>query len=131
MFTNLIDLQNEIGETSFSFVVDNKIDWITVDSLVKISIFRIVQESILNVTKHAKASKCLITISLNRGIDILILNICDNGKGFDENDKSNGIGLNNIKERVKTINAQLEISSEINIGATICFKLKFNSQING
>ena len=127
LLSNLIQLQNEIGETIFSIEVDNQIDWNMIDSLVKITIFRIVQESILNVTKHAKASKCTVTISLEKEKGILILKIQDNGKGFEQNDKSNGIGLNNIKERVKTIKADLEINSEVNIGTTICTRIKIGS----
>ncbi len=127
LFTNLIELQNEIGATSFSFEVDNQIDWNTVDSLVKISIFRIVQESILNVTKHAKASMCIVSISAEKEKGILILKIQDDGKGYNQNDKSNEIGLNNIKERVKTIKAELEINSEVNMGTEICIKIKIGS----
>ena len=124
LLSNLIQLQNEIGETFYSIEVDHKINWDKIDSLVKINIFRIVQESVLNVTKHAIASKCLITISYDREKDILILNICDNGKGFDQNDNPDGIGLNNIKERVKTIKAEIEINSEVNIGTTITVEIK-------
>ena len=124
LLSNLIQLQNEIGETFYSIEVDHKINWDKIDSLVKINIFRIVQESVLNVTKHAIASKCLITISYDREKDVLILNICDNGKGFDQNDNPDGIGLNNIKERVKTIKAEIEINSEVNIGTTITVEIK-------
>jgi signal transduction histidine kinase len=124
LLSNLIQLQNEIGETFYSIEVDHQINWDKIDSLVKINIFRILQESILNVNKHAKASECNVKISLEKEKSILILNIQDNGKGFEQNDKPNGIGLSNIRERVKTIKAELEISSEVNIGTTICIKIK-------
>ena len=125
LLSNLIQLQNEIGTTHFSFEVDPNIDWDAIDSLVKITIFRIVQESLLNVTKHAKAKECSVSISLEA--NHLILLIKDDGVGFDVNATKQGIGLNNIQERVKTIKAALEISSTSNVGTSIKLKAKIGS----
>jgi len=125
MLSNLIQLQNEIGATHFSFEVDPNIDWDAIDSLVKITIFRIVQESLLNVTKHAKAKECSVSVSLEA--NHLILLIKDDGVGFDVNATKQGIGLNNIQERVKTIKAALEISSTSNVGTSIKLKAKIGS----
>lgn len=125
LLSNLIQLQNEIGATIFSFEIDNEIDWNVIDSLVKITIFRIVQESLLNVTKHAKATVCNISVSLEA--NHLILLIKDDGVGFDVNATKQGIGLNNIQERVKTIKAALEIISISNKGTTIKLKAKIGS----
>ena len=125
LLSNLIQLQNEIGTTLFSFEVDPNFDWDAIDSLVKITIFRIVQESLLNVTKHAKATLC--TVSVSQEANYLILLIKDDGVGFDFNDTKQGIGLNNIQERVKTIKAALEISSTSNEGTSIKLKAKIGS----
>ena len=125
LLSNLIQLQNEIGTTLFSFEVDPNIDWDAIDSLVKITIFRIIQESLLNVTKHAKATLCTVSVSLEA--NHLILLIKDDGVGFDVNATKQGIGLNNIQERVKTIKAALEISSISNKGTTIKLKAKIGS----
>lgn len=125
LLSNLIQLQNEIGTTLFSFEVDPNIDWDAIDSLVKITIFRIVQESLLNVTKHAKATVCNVYVSLES--NHLILLIKDDGVGFDINATKQGIGLNNIQERVKTIKAALEISSTSNEGTSIKLKAKIGS----
>ena len=125
LLSNLIQLQNEIGITLFSFEVDPNIDWDAIDSLVKITIFRIIQESLLNVTKHAKATLCTVSVSLEA--NHLILLIKDDGVGFDVNATKQGIGLNNIQERVKTIKAALEISSISNKGTTIKLKAKIGS----
>lgn len=122
LLSNLIQLQNEIGTTLFIFEVDPNIDWDVIDSLVKINIFRIVQESLLNVTKHAKATMCNISVSLEANHLILLIN--DDGVGFDINATKQGIGLNNILERVKTIKAELEISSTFNEGTLIKMKAK-------
>lgn len=125
LLSNLIQLQNEIGSTLFTFEFDPNIDWDVIDSLMKINIFRIVQESLLNVTKHAKATMCNISVTLEANHLILLIN--DDGVGFDINATKQGIGLNNILERVKTIKAELEISSTFNEGTLIKMKAKIGS----
>jgi signal transduction histidine kinase len=125
LLSNLIQLQNEIGTTLFSFEVDPNIDWDAIDSLVKITIFRIVQESLLNVTKHAKSTLCNVSVSLEA--NHLILLIKDDGVGFDVNATKKGIGLQNIQERVKTIKAALEISSISSKGTSIKLKAKIGN----
>lgn len=125
LLSSLIQLQNEIGATLFSFEVDPNIDWEVIDSLVKITIFRIVQECLLNVTKHAKAKVCTVSVKLEA--NHLILQLKDDGVGFDVNATKQGIGLNNIQERAKTIKAALEVSSQFNQGTSIRLKVKIGS----
>jgi signal transduction histidine kinase len=122
---NLIQLQNEIGETVFVFETQSEIDWEIIDSIVKITLFRIVQECLLNVTKHANAKECRVTISIVK--NKLIMQIQDNGAGFDILATKQGIGLTNIQERAEKINAQLTISSTPNVGTTILMKVKIGS----
>jgi len=125
LLSNLIHLQNEIGFTKFSIEIKPEITWDSIDSLIKITIFRIVQESLLNISKHANASTCHVTILLND--DHLVLEIKDDGIGFDLNATKQGIGLQNIQERAKTISAILEINSKPNKGTTIRLKTKIGS----
>lgn len=82
-----------------------------------LTIFRICQEIINNVFKHAKATELIIKITKKEGIQITIT---DNGIGFTSNasDKTS-FGLNNIQTRVNEINAKLTITSEINKGTSI------------
>ena len=125
LLTNLIHLQNEIGATNFSLEIEPEINWDSIDSLIKITVFRIVQESVLNISKHANASTSYITILIDD--NHLVLEIKDDGIGFDLNATKQGIGLQNIQERAKTINANLEIISEPNEGTTIKLKAKIGS----
>jgi signal transduction histidine kinase len=122
---NLIQLQNEIGETVFVFETPSEIDWDIIDSVVKITLFRIVQECLLNVTKHANAKECSVTISIVE--NKLIMQIEDNGAGFDILATKQGIGLTNIQERAEKIKAQLTIGSKPNVGTTILMKVKIGS----
>jgi signal transduction histidine kinase len=125
LLTNLIHLQNEIGATNFSLEIEPEINWDSIDSLIKITVFRIVQESVLNISKHANASTSYITILIED--NHLVLEIKDDGIGFDLNATKQGIGLQNIQERAKAINANLEIISEPNEGTTTKLKAKIGS----
>ena len=125
LLSNLIQLQNEIRFTKFSIEIKPEITWDSIDSLIKITVFRIVQESLLNISKHANASTCHVSILLDD--DHLVLEIKDDGIGFDLNATKQGIGLQNIQERAKTISAILEINSKPNKGTTIRLKAKIGS----
>jgi signal transduction histidine kinase len=125
LLTNLIQLQNEIGATLFSFESDDNIDWETIDSLVKITIYRIVQESLLNVTKHANAATCKVSISLDASH--LVLQIIDDGVGFSSTIQKQGIGLTNMQDRANAIKAELKINSQGNQGTTIVMKVKIKT----
>ncbi|MFZ4671264.1 MAG: sensor histidine kinase [Flavobacterium sp.] len=124
LLSNLIHLQNEIGTTSFTLHVAPEITWDSIDSLIKVTIFRIVQESLLNISKHANASTCHVSILLDGD---LVLEIKDDGIGFDLKATKQGIGLQNIQERANTISAILEIISKPNKGTTIRMKAKIGS----
>lgn len=125
LLSNLIHLQNEIATTSFTLHIAPEIIWDSFDSLIKVTIFRIVQESLLNISKHANANTCYVSILLDDGH--LVLEIKDDGIGFDLDATKQGIGLQNIQERAKTINAKLEIISKPNKGTTIRMKAKIGS----
>jgi signal transduction histidine kinase len=87
-------------------------------------LFRIVQEVISNIIKHAGAQR--INILFNSGQPgEYQLEISDNGKGFDVNNKYNGhYGLENIEQRAKDISAELSITSNPDTGTTIVLMQK-------
>src|ERR1700676_2568336 len=90
---------------------------------LKVVIFRIIQEQLNNILKHAEASEA--EIELKNGNDGLILSINDNGKGFNTTEIRKGIGLKNIEHRVETYNGNVEIFSSPGNGCKmeISFKL--------
>jgi len=70
---------------------------------IEIQIYRIVQEFLSNVIKHANASEMNILIrDSKKGLTIVL---SDNGDGFDADLKSNGMGLRNVESRVNSISA--------------------------
>src|SRR5690606_11673462 len=79
-----------------------------IDEKTESVLYRIVQECVNNVIKHASASQ--LDISIIREETDLTLTIEDNGKGFDSTDKSNfdGIGIRNIQSRVDYLKGSVE-----------------------
>lgn len=85
-------------------------------------VFRIIQEFFSNAIKHSKATE-LATI-LDYTTDFLYISVSDNGIGFDvEKNQTEGIGLMNIKNRVKLINAESSLTSVINEGTQLTIKI--------
>jgi two-component system NarL family sensor kinase len=83
---------------------------------IEINVYRIVQELINNITKHASAAK--MQVQLTQRNDRLTLWICDDGKGFNPKTISHGAGLMNIESRLQLIQGTMSIESEIGKGTT-------------
>lgn len=83
----------------------------------QIVIFRIFQESINNMLKHAKATSIAIEIKTTPKFE---LKITDNGIGFNQNtNNTKTLGIENCKQRAKMINHAFSIESQLNRGTTI------------
>ncbi len=125
LLEQLVQSNNAIGKTHFISEIASEIDWNMYSSIVKINIYRILQELLQNVNKYADAKECLVQIyELNNEP---IIEVKDDGVGFDVNSLSEGIGLKNIKDRAKSIDSEIEIKSIINEGTTIKLKVKIGS----
>ena len=93
-------------------------DIIFLDPNRELVLFRIMQEALTNIAKHAEASK--ITIQLHYDMDTLKLEVADNGKGFIfDQPYESGAGLNNMKKRANIINGNCWITSQLGTGTTI------------
>ena len=90
------------------------------DEKIEISLYRIVQEAIQNIQKHANATYFEVCINYENGIHLLIK---DNGKGFDPNQVEGGFGLVGINERVRLLNGTLAIDSKANEGSQLEIKI--------
>ncbi len=101
-----------------SYGVDDKMD----DKIITY-IYRIAQEAISNIIKHADASEVNVQLLGNK--NQLNLVIHDNGKGFliDDKTKFKGNGLNNMRERVSILSGEIDINSIINQGTEIKIKI--------
>lgn len=72
-------------------------------------IYRIIQELINNIVKHAQATSALVQFNFHK--NEMFITVEDNGIGFDAKTTQNGLGLKNINSRIDYLNAQLEINS--------------------
>jgi PAS domain S-box-containing protein len=102
--------------------IDFSGDEIALDDTTATAVFRVVQESLTNVARHAQASK--VTISLRYG-KVLLLRVWDNGCGFDPAvvRKLPGLGLFGMRERILALGGTLKIHSESGIGTILAIEL--------
>ena len=91
---------------------------------LKLTIFRIVQEQLNNVLKHAKAKN--VNISLSRNDEQICLVIKDDGIGFDTLSKRTGVGLRNITSRAEVNNGTVSIKSGSGEGCELSVKFMLN-----
>ena len=80
-------------------------------------LYRIIQECLHNIVKHAMPN--LVNICIHFAPTTMSIDIDDDGKGFNIKHDSKGLGLRNIKERVKMLGGHCEIKSLVKIGTGI------------
>ncbi|PIF05137.1 MAG: hypothetical protein CSA36_08305 [Draconibacterium sp.] len=84
---------------------------------IEIQIFRILQELMANIIKHARATEAIIQFSEDD--NMLNIMIEDNGKGFNLKETSLGFGLTNIEKRLENLNGNITIDTDIGNGTTV------------
>lgn len=114
------NIENKYG---IKFEFNTSIDTINLNEFKSILLFRCIQEAVTNTIKYANAS--LITLNIEKDEETITVTLLDNGKGFDTSKLSNtissgsGFGLFAVKERIKNMNGELFITSELNVGTKI------------
>ena len=88
---------------------------------LKTNLYRILQEQLQNIIKHADATS--IEISFRQVDDFIELSIFDNGKGFNINESYHGIGLKNIKSRAESFSGSYTIRSAKENGCELIVKI--------
>lgn len=91
-----------------------------VDPMIETLIFRIVQEALTNIARHAGVDS--VTLRLQYKTSEIHLEVTDRGKGFDLQHQLNaphGWGLAGMRERVESVNGEIDISSAPGLGTTI------------
>ena len=91
---------------------------------LEFAIYRIAQELLNNIVKHAQATEATIAISLQK--ELITMAVSDNGTGFDEHGlrkESNGMGLKNIRNRVKLLKGRFILASLPGKGTRITITL--------
>ncbi len=101
----------------------------SLDDTVKISVYRIIQESLTNVLKHASASEITVKLQYHKpnGSEYISLDINDNGIGIDMENLKPGLGLLGMRERVEMLNGQFQLTTKINEGLHIAIEIPLDS----
>ena len=95
--------------------LDGPVD--SVDQLTQITLYRVAQEALTNVVRHADAST--VTVHHSVGLAEAALVITDDGKGYDVDTDSVHFGLRGLKERLERIDGRLDITSDHGRGTTL------------
>jgi signal transduction histidine kinase len=108
----------------FTAALDNIDDVFRED--LRINFYRIVQESLGNILKHAQATEG--SVRVQRRIDHLTLTIEDNGRGFTPDERSplfsrSGFGLTGMGERARLLGGELKVRSTPGKGTTVLFEI--------
>ena len=128
LFDNLKEyavLCNRLGDLKVEFELDPRIEQVQIDPEAEVHLFRITQEAVSNVRKHASATQAHIHMWLDG--NHLVLDIHDNGVGFDPWQtnlwRPPHFGLHNIGERAELIGAAFKVEAEPGQGTHICVRL--------
>lgn len=113
----LIETQTTAYGLKHHFVNDDNIGWEDVPNKTKIHIYRMLQETMQNIYKHANAT--LVKISFQLKNNVILCAIEDDGSGFNVNKARKGIGLKNINSRINEIDGKVEVFSKIDVGTII------------
>jgi signal transduction histidine kinase len=110
---------NEIKKCKINFSSDSK--EFVLPYQIKSVLLRISQEFIQNSIKHSNCKN--INVTLNNANNNLHLSLYDDGKGFDINENSHGIGLKNIKKRIEIIGGKYVFESQQNTGTKLLIEI--------
>lgn len=123
--------QKGLGVDFYSAGMDD----LRLDSDTEINLYRVIQEGLSNVRKHADASH--VTVKLVASFPKIILRIEDNGKGFDVKDRlvmaldEKRMGLRSMEERVRLLDGKMRIQSRPMLGTRIFIEVPFKENKNG
>lgn len=108
-----LNQSHQLEVNFISFGLDKNID-----ETIEVSIYRIVQELLKNIVKHAEAQEAIVQLAVEN--NMLSLTVEDDGKGFELSNmnKQSGIGLDNLRSRVAYLQGSCEIDTRIGEGTT-------------
>lgn len=97
-----------------------------IEDMIATAAYRIAQESLTNVMRHASASRADVVLKAQDSA--LILTVTDNGRGFDTSALAEvkGLGVAGMRERASLVGGILEVESMTGEGTRVCFRLKID-----
>jgi PAS domain S-box-containing protein len=122
----LLETFNVENKYTISLAVDNKINSRLLSHDLQLNLYRILQEQLRNVMKHAKATGIAVAITMKD--DMLQMKITDNGIGFDAKLTQGGIGVANMNRRVRLFAGNFKINSSVGKGCEVLVDIPLADQ---
>jgi signal transduction histidine kinase len=95
---------------------------------VEAAVYRVVQEALTNVARHAQATRC--RIDLRRGSHTLVVTIEDDGVGFDATSAPRGLGLISIRERVAQVHGEFRLETTPGKGTRLAITVPARTRVD-
>jgi len=120
----LVELVHHWRQRSRNVNIIHKIDigLGAIDEVVSITAYRVMQECLTNIAKHANARR--VTVNVSQDEQFIHLYIEDDGVGFDPAITARGFGLAGMKERIQGLLGEMKIESSFNQGSKVSVKLR-------
>jgi two-component system sensor histidine kinase UhpB len=90
---------------------------------IAITAYRVVQESLNNIVKHAQATAAMVKLRYDIGGENIAIQVSDNGCGFEPAERGGGFGLLGMRERVNSVGGNLRIDSKVGDGTVLTVNL--------
>lgn len=122
-------------ETNIDVILETYPEYVSINPLIEVAVFRIIQEALNNVVKHANATQIFVSLKILE--DMLIASVIDNGKGFDLTDEYfapsrnidyGGFGIYSMKQRAELMKGKFSINSRVGKGTTVRIEIPLNPQ---
>lgn len=121
IISQLIEKNSVLGNFEYELLLDENLNWQMIDEIVKVNLYRVLQEALQNIIKYASADNVFFSFSLNNRVLSAIIK--DDGNGFHLKYNRKGIGIKNMKSRVEKLNGTFYIDSKKDRGTTIEIKI--------
>jgi signal transduction histidine kinase len=120
-------LLKDFQQTTGLEVIDRLRLSATLPSEMNTTLYRIVQESLTNISKHAQANQ--VTVELQQQANMILLSIADDGIGFHPRQNTTGFGLKGMQERALALDGQFNLHSQPGKGCHVSVSLPLTQQL--
>ncbi|WP_144962826.1 tetratricopeptide repeat-containing sensor histidine kinase [Gillisia sp. Hel_I_86] len=117
----LLENKSRLGNFTYQLDIDENIGWSGINEIIKVNLYRILQEALQNVVKYSRAQNVSLSFSFQK--NNLTVKLNDNGAGFNIKKQRKGIGIKNMKSRIEKLNGRFNVQSEIDKGTTVHFTI--------
>jgi signal transduction histidine kinase len=113
---------SDVGDQALHISLEAPADLPPVPAAIEVAVFRIAQEALTNVVRHAHATRCIVSLALCEQEQVLSLTITDNGCGLLPR-RATGVGLASMRERAEELGGTWEIKTLLSGGTRVQARL--------